>query len=131
MLNVRKLLIYPGVFGQVAYLVDALKARFGLWPLIALGVPLVLLFRSWHRPPDPRGDRWDLLGAGWYLAVTGYAVNLAVSGYRPAGWGLYLLLMAPGMILCTTIIVRILRRGASTEGPGGDTRSQPTNKPIE
>ena len=128
----RRLLIYPGVFGQVVYRTDALMARFGWWPLIAIGVPLAVLFRTWHKPPDPKAARWDLLGAGWYLAITGYAVNLAISGYRPAGWHLYFLLMAPGTILCMTIIVRILSRGSSSGAPSGDTPSQPpSNEPIE
>jgi len=80
--TLRKLLLYPGILGQV------------------------------------------------YLALTGYSVYLAVSGYRPENWILFLLLMAPGALLCMTIIVRVLR--ASSEGPGSGTDSQvPSNKPME
>jgi hypothetical protein len=128
--TLRKLLLYPGIVGQVLYLFEALRARMGFWPLLAMGVPLLLLERTWNKPPDPRGARWDLLGAGWYLALTGYSVYLAVSGYRPENWILFLLLMAPGALLCMMIIVRVLR--ASSEGPGSGTDSQvPSNKPME
>src|SRR5262245_7662575 len=126
----RRLLLYPGLFGQVLYLTDPLQARVRLWPFIAMGVPLALLLRTWNKPPDPKGARWDLLGAVGYLAITGYSVYLAVSGYRPEGWSIYVLLMVPAAILCMSIIVRILR--SSTEGPGTGPDSQiPSNKPME
>jgi hypothetical protein len=132
--SIRKLLLSFGALAHAAYLSDPLKARIGIWPTVAVIVGPILLLHVFRRSrADEISRRMDLLGGAWYLVLTAASVDLAVRGYRPPGWNLFLAAMVPGALYSVGLIARRLRkRELSTELSTVDTTPHyPSNKPIE
>jgi hypothetical protein len=132
--SIRKLLLYFGALAHAVYLSDPLKARIGIWPTVAVIIGPILLLHVFRRSrADEISRRMDLLGGAWYLVLTAASVDLAVRGYRPQGWTLFLAVMVPGAVYSVVLIARHLRkRELSPESSTVDaTPHYPSNKPIE
>lgn len=66
---------------------------------------LLLFFRKGELSPNLVRGLQHLAGI-WYLGLSGIAVALCLSGYRPHGWVLFLVLMAPGAALSAYMLLR-------------------------
>jgi hypothetical protein len=99
---------YMGVLAQTAYLADPSKKYMHVAVfLVLMLVPytLLLFFRKGEFSPNlVRGLQY--LAGLWYLGLAGLAVALCLSGYRPHGWMVFLVLMAPGAALSAYMLWR-------------------------
>jgi len=99
---------YMGVLAQTAYLADPSKKHINAAVFIVLMlVPytLLLFFRKGEFSPSIiRGLQY--LAGIWHLGLSGIAVALCLSGYRPYGWIVFLVLMAPGAALSVYMLLR-------------------------
>ncbi len=114
-----ELIFYMGVLGQAAYLSDPSKRIMGVWVFVALVMVsfVVLLFFRHGEFSDETVARAHLVAALWYLALTLIAVVLAAGGYRPHGWVLFLLMIAPGACISLWCVRESLRDPPSPSLP--------------
>lgn len=101
-------IFYMGVLAQTAYLADPSKKYINAAVFILLMlVPytLLLFFRKGEFSPSlVRGLQY--LAGLWYLGISGLALALCLSEYRPHGWVVFLALMAPGAVLSVYMLLR-------------------------
>jgi len=116
---ITEFIFHIGVLWQTAYLSHPSKRFMGTWVFIGIVLApfLILLFFRHGEQSDETVARAHLLAALWYLALTLIAVGLAVGGYRPVGWILYLGFMAPGAGISLSLILRRLRDPPSASLP--------------
>jgi hypothetical protein len=114
-----ELAFHVGVLGQAAYLADPAKRLMGIHLFVGLVLLpyLVLLFFRHGELSDEVVARAHLLAALWYVVLTLLVVALAAEGYRPSGWILYLVLMAPGAVISLVVIGRRFRDPPSPRLP--------------
>ena len=106
-----ELFFHLGVIGQAAYLADPAKRVMSVW--VAAGliiVPYVALLHFRHGEQDDETvGLAHLLAALWYVVLTLIVVGLAVTGYRPPYWIVYLVFMAPGAVISLSLIQQRFR----------------------
>jgi hypothetical protein len=106
-----ELVFHVGVLWQTAYLSEPSKQVVGIWVFLGLVMLpyLLLLFFRQGELADETVARAHLLAALWYLGLALVAVALAAGGYRPPGWIVFLVFMAPGARISLLLIFRRLR----------------------
>lgn len=100
------IIFYMGTLFQVAYLSEPGKRILGIWLFLAIMIVpiLFLLFFQQGAASDETVARAHRMAALWYTALTLVCVWLAITDYRPPGWIVFLVCMAPGQAVCMWVI---------------------------
>jgi len=130
-----RLLFLMGAFGQFLYLEDPWKGRLGDWLFIGLVFgPGALLLLS-EASLRARVSLAHVIGAGWYLLLTGVAIHRGLQEPAIPDAAAFGLMMVPATAFSATILISSLqerraRTKAAAEPPSLE-QNVPTNEPIE